>query len=138
MGRRNMNRHTQTLDDGAFCCSICYELASNPVTTRCGHLFCYRCISSWFAQCDHTTCPVCKKISSRDSLIPIYTNCDKHEMDLAPDLTTIQENSRKQQVHIHLQPFPTYINTTHSLNTNQRGFYCLLFVFLLVALVLPW
>ena len=31
-------------DKDAFSCNICYELASSPVVTLCGHLYCWRCV----------------------------------------------------------------------------------------------
>lgn len=29
---------------GSFECSICFDVATEPVVTRCGHLFCWPCI----------------------------------------------------------------------------------------------
>mmetsp|Transcript_32956 Transcript_32956/g.57852 ORF Transcript_32956/g.57852 Transcript_32956/m.57852 type:complete len:170 (+) Transcript_32956:3537-4046(+) len=57
-----------------FECHICYELASAPVVTRCGHLFCWTCLHHWMQQNRATvTCPVCKGGISESSLIPLYT-----------------------------------------------------------------
>jgi E3 ubiquitin-protein ligase RNF5 len=37
------------LDDPAcvFECNICLELASEPVVTLCGHLYCWPCLYRW-------------------------------------------------------------------------------------------
>jgi len=58
-------------------CNICLEVASEPVTTSCGHLFCWACIYSWLNNDqEFLSCPVCKNGVTIAGLIPIYT---KHE-----------------------------------------------------------
>lgn len=59
-----------------FECNICFELASNPVVSQCGHLFCWPCVGEWM---EHQTsqncppqCPVCKSSIQHDQLIPVY------------------------------------------------------------------
>jgi len=57
-----------------FECSICMEVAREPVVTRCGHMYCWPCINQWLSQNHSTlTCPVCKAGISTDTLIPVYT-----------------------------------------------------------------
>ncbi len=36
--------------DDAFDCNICMSQASEPVTTQCGHLFCWPCLHVWLQQ----------------------------------------------------------------------------------------
>jgi len=78
---------------GAFDCNICLCMSTEPVTTLCGHLFCWPCIYQWCRQsypsypnnsmnnmnnsnntnnnCPY--CPVCKSpIKSNYSIIPLY------------------------------------------------------------------
>ncbi|CAG8780704.1 28252_t:CDS:2, partial [Racocetra persica] len=60
-------------------CNICFDTASSPVLTLCGHLFCWPCLhqvsnpSFWLeAQSQNPLCPVCKAGCGQDKVIPIY------------------------------------------------------------------
>jgi len=53
-----------------FECNICFEQASSPVVTSCGHLFCWSCLYKWLEQ--HPSCPCCKSGVSKDNVIPLY------------------------------------------------------------------
>lgn len=56
-----------------FSCNICYDLASEPVVTLCGHLYCWPCLYRWLQVQSHCrTCPVCKAGVEKDKVIPIY------------------------------------------------------------------
>lgn len=56
-----------------FSCNICYDLASEPVVTLCGHLYCWPCLYRWLQVQNHCrTCPVCKAGIDRDKVVPIY------------------------------------------------------------------
>lgn len=56
-----------------FCCNICYEMASEPVVTLCGHLYCWPCLYRWLQMRNNLrTCPVCKAGVDRDKVIPVY------------------------------------------------------------------
>ncbi|KAI8823409.1 uncharacterized protein EV422DRAFT_565359 [Fimicolochytrium jonesii] len=68
---------TAPLDDDEgndYECNVCLEVASSPVVTLCGHLFCWPCLHYWmqtrsaFAK----ACPVCKAKVEQDKIIPIY------------------------------------------------------------------
>ena len=54
-----------------FDCNICFDQAREPVVTRCGHLYCWSCISEWLKTGVHE-CPVCKASTGLSSLIRIY------------------------------------------------------------------
>jgi hypothetical protein len=66
--------------DSQFQCSVCLETAStDPVVTKCGHLFCWPCLDRWLhgpgseerAPC----CPTCKGAldpSRTGDIIPLY------------------------------------------------------------------
>ncbi|KAJ7456843.1 hypothetical protein B0H11DRAFT_2243723 [Mycena galericulata] len=41
-------------------CSICLHIKSHPVSYRCGHSHCYRCIRLWLET--HWTCPECRTV----------------------------------------------------------------------------
>ncbi|KEG07088.1 E3 ubiquitin-protein ligase RNF5 [Trypanosoma grayi] len=59
-----------------FSCAICYEMASEPVVTRCGHLFCWACLKRWLERPEAVLeCPVCRgRVDERISgdIIPLY------------------------------------------------------------------
>ncbi|GER39404.1 RING/U-box superfamily protein [Striga asiatica] len=63
-------------DRGSFYdCNICLDMASDPILTCCGHLFCWPC----FFQVDNISstskeCPVCKGEVSENTVTPIYGN----------------------------------------------------------------
>lgn len=61
--------------DGRFVCNICLDPVVDPVSTLCGHLYCWPCLYRWL-DTQHTTCPVCLAGVSREngdtSAIPYY------------------------------------------------------------------
>lgn len=80
--------------DSRFSCNICLEPVTEPVVTRCGHLFCWPCLYRWlepgirpeealaswpnfYSQGERVVesrrcCPVCKATCSVPTLVPIY------------------------------------------------------------------
>ncbi|GAB4814682.1 hypothetical protein N2152v2_001728 [Parachlorella kessleri] len=63
----------ETEEQSMFSCNICYDLASEPVVTLCGHLYCWPCLYRWLQVQSHCrTCPVCKAGVEKDKVIPIY------------------------------------------------------------------
>ncbi|WVZ68311.1 hypothetical protein U9M48_017269 [Paspalum notatum var. saurae] len=56
-----------------FECNICFEMASEPVVTSCGHLFCWPCLYQWMnVYSIHKECPVCKGEVTEANITPIY------------------------------------------------------------------
>ncbi|MES1914420.1 MAG: hypothetical protein MHM6MM_006496 [Cercozoa sp. M6MM] len=53
-------------------CAICLDSPSDPVVTRCGHLYCWPCLFKWLERSN--SCPICKGAVSRDTVIPLYAN----------------------------------------------------------------
>mmetsp|Transcript_2799 Transcript_2799/g.5491 ORF Transcript_2799/g.5491 Transcript_2799/m.5491 type:complete len:166 (+) Transcript_2799:69-566(+) len=53
-----------------FECGICFEEATLPVVTRCGHLYCWTCLNQWIERVQE--CPVCKAGVSGDNVTPLY------------------------------------------------------------------
>nr|XP_043609572.1 uncharacterized protein LOC122581409 isoform X2 [Erigeron canadensis]XP_043609574.1 uncharacterized protein LOC122581409 isoform X2 [Erigeron canadensis] len=60
-------------EGGFFDCNICLDLATEPVVTCCGHLFCWPCLYRWlFVHSDAKECPNCKGEVTMKTITPIY------------------------------------------------------------------
>ncbi|KAH6774672.1 hypothetical protein C2S51_013076 [Perilla frutescens var. frutescens] len=56
-----------------FECNICFDLAQDPVITRCGHLYCWPCLYIWLkGHSQSHECPVCKALIDEEKVIPLY------------------------------------------------------------------
>ncbi|XP_071698290.1 uncharacterized protein [Rutidosis leptorrhynchoides] len=56
-----------------FDCNICLDMASEPVVTCCGHLFCWPCLYRWLQiHADVKECPICKGEMTTKMVTPIY------------------------------------------------------------------
>jgi hypothetical protein len=63
-----------------FSCGICFDTASEPVVTKCGHLYCWSCLDTWL-QRGEAECPMCKGHISSDhpgDIIPLYGKGGTH------------------------------------------------------------
>mmetsp|Transcript_15540 Transcript_15540/g.30676 ORF Transcript_15540/g.30676 Transcript_15540/m.30676 type:complete len:187 (+) Transcript_15540:244-804(+) len=68
--------------ENTFMCNICLSLPSQPVTTVCGHVYCWGCLYKWLSMHrDDPACPVCKAgvempndDPSKAKVIPLYVN----------------------------------------------------------------
>ncbi|KAJ8655323.1 hypothetical protein O0I10_009012 [Lichtheimia ornata] len=74
--RRRHIKNEEKMDNsgsGFYECNICFDTATHPVLTLCGHLFCWSCLAQWLnAQSRNPTCPVCKAGCGKDKVIPVY------------------------------------------------------------------
>ncbi len=62
---------TNKNDASDYECSICLDIAKEPVVSKCGHLFCWPCIYSW--NLHKKTCPNCNNLLENEKdFIPIY------------------------------------------------------------------
>jgi E3 ubiquitin-protein ligase RNF5 len=70
----NDNSEEDKSKNDLFECNICFDPASEPVITVCGHLFCWPCLYKWLnsQQNKSLQCPVCKAGIEKDKIIPIY------------------------------------------------------------------
>ncbi|KAI3801401.1 hypothetical protein L1987_29506 [Smallanthus sonchifolius] len=60
-------------EGGFFDCNICFDMASDPVVTYCGHLFCWPCLYRWLhIHSDVKECPICKGEMTTKTVTPIY------------------------------------------------------------------
>lgn len=79
-----------------FDCNICLDLASEPVVTCCGHLFCWPCIYRWlFVHSNAKECPICKGEVSMKTITPIYTRGNHANVTKVVD-SSVQIPSRPQ------------------------------------------
>ncbi|OWZ04162.1 Ring finger protein 5 [Phytophthora megakarya] len=56
-----------------FQCNVCLDMASSPVVTLCGHLYCsvnLNGCAQWMQ--NHSECPVCKAGISEENVVPVY------------------------------------------------------------------
>lgn len=85
-----------------FECNVCFDMAAEPVVTKCGHLFCWECLYQWLhVHSYHRECPVCKGQVADDAIIPIYgRGGSAASVDNAPPRPTGArvESSRQQQL----------------------------------------
>ncbi|KAK9057682.1 hypothetical protein SSX86_022518 [Deinandra increscens subsp. villosa] len=69
-----------------FDCNICLDLASEPVVTCCGHLFCWPCIYRWlFVHSNANQCPICKGEVTMKTMTPIYSRANRKHISKVPD-----------------------------------------------------
>lgn len=67
---KNENNSKDNEPRSTFECNICFDDVRDPVVTKCGHLFCWLCLSSWIKK--NKDCPVCKAEVSKENVIPLY------------------------------------------------------------------
>jgi len=64
---------TTSSSGGDFTCSICFDVATEPVVTKCGHLYCWNCLEIWLRRVPE--CPMCKGYIDEHhpgDIIPLY------------------------------------------------------------------
>ena len=50
-------------------CPLCLEACRDVTATRCGHLFCWQCVSDWASE--RRECPVCRTVVEPQTLIAL-------------------------------------------------------------------
>uniref|UniRef100_A0A0N5ANF8 RING-type E3 ubiquitin transferase n=1 Tax=Syphacia muris TaxID=451379 RepID=A0A0N5ANF8_9BILA len=65
----------------SYKCAICFDDVCDPVTLRCGHLFCWPCIDKyWNYDRQHCLCPYCRReIKIEEDVIPVYGQSSRHD-----------------------------------------------------------
>lgn len=54
--------------DDSYKCGICSQVLKNPTTTKCGHMYCFHCLSSWVSR--YGVCPERCRELELDTLKP--------------------------------------------------------------------
>jgi E3 ubiquitin-protein ligase RNF5 len=115
----------------AFECNICFEMASEPVVTSCGHLFCWSCLYQWLnVYSSHKECPVCKGEVTEANITPIYgrgnSDAEKTVEDWKSPGPTIPPRphghrleSFWQQFH-HIRPISRRLGEAHGILSSWR------------------
>ncbi|KAL0233227.1 hypothetical protein GEMRC1_011972 [Eukaryota sp. GEM-RC1] len=88
-------------------CPICLDPQfSQPVTTKCGHIFCFKCLSSWTRT--DSSCPVCNNSINISDCIRIHgvpereTVPEDDDTEVRPptcDYTPRSTRTAQQRVH---------------------------------------
>ena len=51
------------IDRSRHNCGLCRQILRGPVSTKCGHVFCFVCLKNWLARC--RLCPLgCNAVDS--------------------------------------------------------------------------
>ncbi|MEQ2250982.1 hypothetical protein ILYODFUR_006419 [Ilyodon furcidens] len=61
------------LSENQFCCSICLDIFTEPVSTPCGHTFCKTCLARHWSGKQECHCPLCKNKFSKDLKLSVNT-----------------------------------------------------------------
>ncbi len=91
-------------------CPICSNNAKLPVATRCGHIFCWKCIKNRGNTDGIMNCPVCNEEININKVIKVFTGdnqADSGEVDDRPQ----QERRRAEN--------PSFFTRVR----NNFGFY---------------
>lgn len=110
--------------DSRFSCNICFDEVTEPVVTKCGHLYCWPCLFQWLepgmrrderqslgmtipayriADNSRRLCPVCKLECPVSSVIPVYIRAPTFEAATSAvpksDSNTIINNADENTHH---------------------------------------
>ncbi|KAH8611792.1 Zinc finger C3HC4 type (RING finger) Ring finger domain [Trypanosoma vivax] len=108
------------MSQGDFSCPICYNTAAQPVVTRCGHLFCWGCLSRWLRRPSALPeCPTCRgRVDERiqGDIIPLY-GMGKH----AETPSTSQQSSKAPPNNGQRWPSPPPRPTANRASSRARS-----------------
>ncbi|KRX10696.1 hypothetical protein PPERSA_08691 [Pseudocohnilembus persalinus] len=87
----NQDKNYQKLQK--FLCKICLEIASEPVITDCGHLYCWECLYQWAQNLKQKhrdqICPQCKSQIDIDKVTTVYTDGEEQQNKENSNITHI-------------------------------------------------
>eukprot|EP01132_Coremiostelium_polycephalum_P002491 gene2491-3083_t len=56
--------------DDSLSCPICLDMLKEPFISKCGHSYCYQCITTHLSK--HHNCPLCSNYLNRDQIFPNF------------------------------------------------------------------
>ncbi|VVU94833.1 Calcineurin-like phosphoesterase [seawater metagenome] len=74
-------------------CPICLDKCTFPITTECGHTYCWKCLL--IAQLDYKNCPYCKKETNIDPAMIVLNNLIKCDSKYSPFNNQVLEDCIK-------------------------------------------
>ncbi|CAD8205936.1 unnamed protein product [Paramecium pentaurelia] len=84
-----------------FQCKICLDLATEPVITPCGHLYCWQCLYTWAEKKNPLQCPYCSNVFELNKVTTIFTGDSKEskqsEIPKRPTNPRQEQNNQQQQ-----------------------------------------
>ncbi|CAD8213087.1 unnamed protein product [Paramecium octaurelia] len=132
-----------------FQCKICLDLATEPVITPCGHLYCWQCIYTWAQKKNPLLCPYCSNVFELDKVTTIFTGdsqeSKKSEIPKRPT-NPRQEQTNQQQQFGNFQfgfgfgmPFMmmSNFNFGQGQQGNAKGFMLIFFLGFIMMNLLP-
>ncbi|KAL9656600.1 hypothetical protein ABK040_002873 [Willaertia magna] len=135
-------------ENDTWSCNICFDTASEPVVTQCGHLYCWSCIYRWIQSQSNQTlqCPVCKAGIKQEQIIPIYgrggsnksttnnstNNNNNSTSDSIPNRPRGQYTDSSTTPNPNYNPFSHYSNNFHfsTFHTNSAFYFSDAFQFI--------
>lgn len=102
-----------------FDCNICMCAVEMPVVTRCGHLFCWRCLCEWSKK--SSICPVCKALSSLATVIPIYSKGTIQTEDFYPKFSDLAKQAQTTHQRKNIFSYPEDLRVFHMQGVEYRG-----------------
>ena len=72
-----------TIDDE---CAICLEEKNNPVKTKCGHIYCKKCIKAYISseKSDFKLCPICRQWMGSFDRFSLFSSGLEGKIDFEP------------------------------------------------------
>mmetsp|Transcript_60 Transcript_60/g.135 ORF Transcript_60/g.135 Transcript_60/m.135 type:complete len:355 (-) Transcript_60:402-1466(-) len=120
--------------DSRFSCNICFDEVSEPVVTRCGHLYCWPCLFQWLEpgmnqeereslglssfryggrNPSRRVCPVCKAGCPLSAVVPLYIRSSPVRSSRSKPISSGHTNDEMDPKEMDLSEPENDANSTH-------------------------